>query len=192
MKTVAALLALALATGAAQATTIPVAFSGIVDDGSNLGVPPTNTGFAAGAPISGSFVFDTSTNTFTSFQIGGYAISGATAIYSPPLAATGFAYLGERTTDASGQPTAELQIDFYYEGALPATTDIGAFIANPGAFSTDLAGGAPSYFAVNIPGPNGPVQLDALLTAYAAPEPGALMLAAPALFGLAFARRRRV
>ena len=192
MKLAAAVIALGLAAASsAHANTIPVAFSGTVDDGTYANAP-SNTSFTPGQTISGAFAFDTTTDTFTSFEIGGYTAPGAPTIFSPPLAATGLGYFGvEATNPATGSPTAELVLDFYYEGALPSTTDIASYILNPGAYSTDLAGGSPSQFNVFLTNADGTTTtVGGLLTSYAAPEPGAMMLIAPALAGLAFARRR--
>ena len=191
MKPAIAFISVALAASAAHAATIPVSFNGTVDDGSYAN-PPVNTTFRPGQPISGSFVFNTVTDTFTSFRIGGYvAPAAAVTMFSPPLAATGSAFLtDEATSVATGRPTAEFSIDFYYEVALPSTTNIVSFIENPGAFSTDLAG-QPSTFSVFLANADGSdTTVSGLLTSYVVPEPGAMMLMAPALAGLAFARRR--
>ena len=187
----ALLVALALTASVAHAATIPVAFSGTVDDGTYAN-PPIKTPFTPGEPISGSFVFNTTTDTFNSFEIGGYtAPAGAVTSFSPPLAATGFAFLSDELVSATtGEPAAEFSIDFYYEAALPSTTNIVSFIENPGAFSTDLAG-TPSTFSVFLDNPDGSTTtVSGLLTSYQVPEPGAMMLLAPALAGLVFAHRR--
>jgi hypothetical protein len=190
MKIAAVVLALTMGATVAHATTIDVKFSGTVDDGTYANAP-MNTSFVPGDPISGSFVFNTSTLMFTSFQIGGYTAPGATTIYSPPLSATSFAYLGVEATNTSGQPTAELQLDFYYEAALPSTVNIAQFIQDPGDYSTDLTGGSPSQFNVFLTNSDGSVTtVGGLLTSYSVPEPGAMLLIAPALLGLAFVRRR--
>jgi hypothetical protein len=191
MKIVPLALGLVLAAPFAHAGTISVAFSGTVDDGTYANAP-VNTPFTPGEAIAGSFVFNTTTDAFNSFQIGGYtAPAGSVTSFTPPLAATGFAFLADELVNAAtGEPTGELSIDFFYEGALANTTNIASFINNPGAFSTDLSG-EPSTFSVFLDNPNGSVTtVSGLLTSYAVPEPGAIMLLASAVASLAFTRRR--
>jgi hypothetical protein len=173
---------------------IPGAVSGIVDDGTYTDSPPLNTSFLPGQTITGSFVWDATTDAFQTFTIGGYtAAPGYTTIYSQSLASTAFAYVGVQNPVANAGPSNALQIDFYYETAPgPSTADITSFIVNPGAYSQDLTGGSPSYFAVYLTNADGSVtQVDALLTFYAAPEPASLLLTLPALLSLAAVRRRR-
>ena len=184
-----AMLGLGLAASA-HAAAIYGNFSGIVDDGTYTSSPPVNTSFTPGQSISGSFVFDNSSDAFTSFEIGGYSTPGAPTIFSPPLAATGFAFVGEKAVDVTGAVTSLLQINFYYENMLPSTVDIAAFIQDPGAYSQDLTGGSPSYFSVFLANGGSPIQVDGLLTSYATPEPAAVLLMLPALAGFGLARRR--
>ena len=172
---------------------LPGYFGGVVDDGTYTDSPPVNTSFVPGQSISGQFVFDATTDMFTSFSIGGYtAQPGFTSIYSPPLVSTGYAYLGVQNPVLNSAPSNSLQINFYYETVPgPSTVNIASFIAHPGAFSEDLAGGSPSYFAAYVTNPNGSItQVDGLLTSYVVPEPASLLLALPALAGLALRRRR--
>ncbi len=168
-------------------------FGGIVDNGTYTDSGPQNTHFAAGQTINGSFMFDETTDSFTSFEIGGYFASpGYTTVVSPPLAATAFAYIGVQNTVANAGPSNALQINFYYETPPgPSTVNIASFIANPGAFSQDLTGGSPSFFAAYLTNPGGSVtQVDGLLTSYAAPEPASLLLTLPGLAALGLIRRR--
>jgi hypothetical protein len=154
-----------------------------------------NTSFVAGQAITGSFQFDENTNQFVAFQIGGYSVQpGYTSIYSPPLASTAYAFAGVQNQVPDSGPSNLLQINFYYEGALPSTLNIAQFLANPGAWSQDLSGGAPSYFAANLNiGQGDNVQVDGLLTSYeVVPLPATLSLLLPSLVGLGlFSRRKR-
>jgi hypothetical protein len=173
---------------------IKASFGGIVDDGTYTDSGPVNTSYTVGQAISGSFVFDATTSSFTSFSIGGYtAAPGYTTIFSPPLTSTGYGYLGVENPVANSAPADLLQINFYYETTpLPSTATIASFIANPGSFSQDLSG-TPSYFAVDLTNANGTnTEVDGLLTSYVAtlPEPGTLWLALPALAACALIRRR--
>lgn len=173
---------------------IPGWFGGIVDDGTYTNSGPENTSYVPGQAISGGFLFDATTDTFTSFNIGGYtAPAGHTSIYSPPLTSTAFAFFGVQNPIPDSGPSADLEIDFYYESApFPSTTNIASFIRNPGDFSQDLSGGSPSFFSVYLTNPDGTVtQVDGLLTSYAAPEPASLMVILPAIAGLGLSRRRR-
>lgn len=192
--TAAAILAACALPGMARADAIiPGYFGGIVDDGSNTGVAPQNTTFVPGDPITGNFTFDATTDTFTSFQIGGYsAAPGYTSTLSPPLAATSYAYIGVENPVANAGPSDLLQINFYYETTPgPSTVDIAAFIANPGPFSQDLSGGSPSFFSAFLTNPDGSItQVGALLTSFAVPEPADLLVMLPALAGLGLVRRR--
>jgi hypothetical protein len=181
------------ATAAHADVVIPVHFGGVVDDGSYTDSGPVNTSFTAGQPITGSFVFDTTTSTFLSFQIGGYiAAPGYTTVFSPPLASTAFVYLGVQNQVPSAAPSDSLQINLYYETSPgPSTTDIAAFIRDVGKFSEDLASGSPSYFAAYLTNPDGSVtQVDGLLTRFAVPAPASLLIVLPALAGLGLVRRR--
>ena len=189
----AAAVSLAFASVARADITFPGYFGGIVDDGTYTNSGPENTSYVPGQPISGSFMFDATTDTFTSFNIGGYtAPAGYTSIYSPPLAATSFAYFGVQNPVPDAGPSADLQLDFYYESPpFSSTTNIASFIGNPGAYSQDLSGGSPSFFSVYLTNPDGSVtQVDALLTSFAAPEPESLLIIVPALAGLGLIRRR--
>jgi hypothetical protein len=184
-----------VATAARADIMINVSFGGIVDDGTYTDSGPVNTSFTPGDPISGSFAFDTVTDTFASFQIGGYqAQPGYTSIYSPSLASTAYAYLGVQNQVLNAAPSNSLQINFYYETIPgPSTVNIAAFIADPGTFSQDLSSGSPSYFAAFITNPDSSItQVDGLLTSYSAvvPEPASLLIVLPALAGVGFMRRR--
>jgi hypothetical protein len=193
---VAAMLSACAAACAAHADVmIPVAFSGIVDDGTYTDSGPQNTAFVAGEAISGSFLWDATTTAFATFSIGGYtAAPGFTTIYSPPLTATDYAYLGVENPVADAAPSDRLRINFYYETAAGASTaSITAFIETPGTFSQDLAGGSPCYFAVYLTNADGSItQVDGLLTSFQeVPEPTSLRLSLPALPGPGALRRRR-
>jgi hypothetical protein len=191
----AALLAVALhVAGAARADTIlSVNFGGTVDDGTYTDSGPINTPFVAGQSITGSFQFDETTGTFTQFQIGGYTVKpGYTSIYSPPLASTAYAYAGVQNQVLNSGPSNSLQINFYYETPPgPSTVNIGAFLANPGAFSQDTSGGSPSYFAAYLTNADGSnTQVDGLLTSYqAVPLPPGLPLLLSGVLGLGIAAR---
>nr|WP_294551278.1 hypothetical protein [uncultured Rhodopila sp.] len=192
---VSALLCACAAASVAQADVlIPGAFSGIVDDGSYTDSGPQNTGFEAGQSINGSFLWDATTAAFQTFSIGGYtAAPGFTTVYSPALSATPYAFIGVENPIANAAPSDLLQINFYYQTTAGASTaDITSFIRNPGAYSQDLTGGSPSYFAAYLTNTDGSVtQVDGLLTFYEAPEPASLLLTLPALLGLGAVRRRR-
>jgi len=178
---------------AAHAGTITVSFGGTVDDGTYTNSGPQNTSFVAGQPISGVFVFNPTTDKFTSFRIGGYSAAlGYTSVYSPPLASTAFAFLGVQNPVLDSGPSDALQINFYYETPpFPSTTNIASFIENPGAYSQDLTYYAPSFFSVYLTNPDGSVtQVDGLLTSYVVPEPASLLITLPALAWLGLIRRR--
>ena len=172
---------------------IPGAFSGVVDDGTYTNSGPVNTTYVPGQPITGSFIFDGTTDTFTSFEIGGYTASpGYTTIYSPPLSSTAYAYFGVQNTVLDSGPSSALQINFYYETPpFPSTTNITSFLLNPGNFSQDLSGGSPSFFAAYVTNQDGSVtQVDGLLTRYAAPEPASVLLVLMAFAGMGLIRGR--
>jgi hypothetical protein len=188
-------IALGASTPAGADTMLTVAFGGTVDDGTYTDSGPVNTSYTPGQSITGSFQFDETTDTFTSFQIGGYtAKPGFTSIYSPPLASTGYAYAGVQNQVQNAGPSNSLQINFYYETPPgPSTVNIGAFLANPGAYSQDLSGGSPSYFAAYLTNADGSnTQVDGLLTSYqVVPLPASVALLLPGLLGLGLFGRRK-
>ncbi len=190
---VAAVVVSAFVTAAHADVLIPVSFGGIVDDGTYTNSGPEDTSYVPGEPISGGFVFDATTSTFVSFTIGGYsAATGYTSVYSPPLTSTAFAFLGVQNTVPNSAPSDELQINFYYETPpFPSTTNIAAFIEDPGAYSQDLTFFSPSFFSVYLTNPDGSTtQVDGLLTSFAVPEPASLLVTLSALAGLGLIRRR--
>lgn len=190
MKLAAAFLALGMSATAAHAAIITQTLYGTVDDGTYSGVAPTGTSYVPGNHVTLTYSFDTTTDMFTSFNIGGYsAPAGATTIYSPPLNATSYIYAGEKLIDGSGNLLALLQVNFYEVTPpypLPSSANIGAFLANP-VYSTDLSSGSPSYFSVLLQDANGNVT-----TSFGAvlPEPMTITLLAAGVAGLRLARRR--
>jgi hypothetical protein len=202
------LLTLAVAVAAvasslsAQAAVLDVNFSGLVQS-------QTGTAFAVNSPISGEFMYDTSTNWYTSFMIGGYS---SPINPDPELGkASGYESKAYITPDQySAQYTAQLSpvspvplggtinntfwVDLEGMNQWP-TFDAVALLTNssqlPSNLDTTLSNFG--FYTANADGTN-IQQLTASITRFAVPEPtsfGLLLVGAAAMFSQRLTRRTR-
>ena len=186
----AALLATTTLAATANADVIRASFSGTVSD-------QQGTSYTVGAPIIGSFTYDTTAGTYSAFNIGTFSVTAPFDSFGP-LIAPGvsqavFKAQQNPSTAAGITTSAAFTVDLEYNSKV-STLDLSALLnAGGGAFITDPTDPGVSTFGWQTQSANGTGVrfVDAFLTNIAAPEPITLALLGTAGVSLLAARRRR-
>ncbi|MBV9389393.1 MAG: hypothetical protein JOZ78_23470 [Chroococcidiopsidaceae cyanobacterium CP_BM_ER_R8_30] len=183
------------ATPPAEAASILANFSGTVSN-------QIGTTYNVGNLISGSFDYDTSTGRYDSFDIAGYGLpSGSFSSYAPPPLQKTSSAIFEANQSPSGNGSSgytdlSVNLEAPFTNNEFNTTDLVAFVTNPGTYITDPTDPGVSTISYISRDANSNVltQLNANLTSFSAtavPEPSGLTpLAAGAVALLIWHRRR--
>ena len=193
MKLIATLAAdgalLAVSVGA-RAALINANFAGTITS-------QTNTSYAVGGSLAGSFTYDTSASVYDSFNVGLYFLpaDAASLVPAPYSSVQSVQFQALAAAGATGGTTdASLTVDLETNGSFN-TTNLLAFVRSPGAITTDPADPNPSfisYFAQDANGVSTSVTANLgsfSATVSAVPEPASLALLMLPVLGLAFLRR---
>jgi hypothetical protein len=182
----------------AQAALLDVKFSGLVQS-------QEGTTFAVSSPISGEFMYDTSTNWYTSFMIGGYSspinpdpLLGLASGYESNASITPDQYSALYTAQlspvsAGGTSNSSFTLDLEGMNKWPTFDAVALLTDYTMPANLDITNSSFGFYIANSDGTN--IQkLTASITGFAVPEPasfGLFLVGAAAMFSQRLTRRNR-